>query len=210
MALANNYVQAIGQFDKFFSTIQEGQAPEKFTQKHLKDIGFASSSWRSAIPLLKALGFLTSDGTPTPRYHDYRDKSKAKRVMADALKDAYSDLFVLKARPEKNKDSDVIVGKFKSTFNTNNNLANLMANTFFALLGLADLDAVSGDGVAPPGADETGNGEEEAPPPPGTGGHGGEGGALGLHYNIQVHLPATKDIEVYNSIFKALKEHLIA
>ena len=30
----------------------------------------------------------------------------------------------------------------------------------------------------------------------------------GLHYNIQVHLPATKDIEVYNAIFKSLKEHL--
>lgn len=31
----------------------------------------------------------------------------------------------------------------------------------------------------------------------------------GLHYNIQIHLPATKDIEVYNAIFKSLKEQLI-
>jgi acetoin utilization deacetylase AcuC-like enzyme len=31
----------------------------------------------------------------------------------------------------------------------------------------------------------------------------------GLHYNIQIHLPATKDAEVYNAIFKSLKEHLI-
>jgi hypothetical protein len=31
----------------------------------------------------------------------------------------------------------------------------------------------------------------------------------GLHYNIQIHLPATKDIEVYNAIFKSVKEHLI-
>ena len=30
-----------------------------------------------------------------------------------------------------------------------------------------------------------------------------------LNYNIQVHLPATKDVEVYNAIFKSLKEHLI-
>ena len=29
-----------------------------------------------------------------------------------------------------------------------------------------------------------------------------------LHYNIQIHLPATKDTEVFNAIFKALKEHL--
>ncbi len=30
----------------------------------------------------------------------------------------------------------------------------------------------------------------------------------GLHYNIQIHLPATKDVEVYNAIFKALREHV--
>jgi hypothetical protein len=31
----------------------------------------------------------------------------------------------------------------------------------------------------------------------------------GLHYNIQIHLPATKDVEVYNAIFKSLKDHLL-
>ena len=30
-----------------------------------------------------------------------------------------------------------------------------------------------------------------------------------LRYNIEIHLPATKDIEVYNAIFKSLREHLI-
>jgi hypothetical protein len=30
-----------------------------------------------------------------------------------------------------------------------------------------------------------------------------------LHYNIQIHLPATKDVEVFNAIFKSLKEHLL-
>ena len=30
-----------------------------------------------------------------------------------------------------------------------------------------------------------------------------------LHYTIQVHLPATKDLEVYNAIFKSLKENLL-
>jgi hypothetical protein len=30
-----------------------------------------------------------------------------------------------------------------------------------------------------------------------------------LHYNIQIHLPATKDVEVFNVIFKSLKEHLL-
>ena len=34
-------------------------------------------------------------------------------------------------------------------------------------------------------------------------------GLSGLHYNIQIHLPATKDVEVFNAIFKSIKEHLV-
>ncbi|HET9768488.1 MAG TPA: hypothetical protein VFS60_16695, partial [Thermoanaerobaculia bacterium] len=29
-----------------------------------------------------------------------------------------------------------------------------------------------------------------------------------FHYNIQIHLPVTTDISVYNAIFKSLKENL--
>ena len=30
-----------------------------------------------------------------------------------------------------------------------------------------------------------------------------------MHYNIQIHLPETRDITVYDAIFKSLKEHLL-
>ena len=30
-----------------------------------------------------------------------------------------------------------------------------------------------------------------------------------FHYNIQIHLPATDDISVYNAIFKSLKDNLL-
>jgi hypothetical protein len=32
---------------------------------------------------------------------------------------------------------------------------------------------------------------------------------LKFHYNIQIHLPATSDVGVYNAIFKSLKENLL-
>jgi hypothetical protein len=34
-------------------------------------------------------------------------------------------------------------------------------------------------------------------------------GGPALHYNIQIHLPSTKDVEVFNAIFKSLREHLL-
>lgn len=208
MSLPSVYSQVYGQFQEFFSKLQEGQAPSNFTQQHLKDIGYASSNHRSLIPLLKAIGFLSSSGTPTERYHAYRDKSQARQVMGAALKDAYADLFVIKAHPT-DKDRALIEGKFKSTHNASDRTAELMAKTFLGLLKLADIDHSTPSAPAINNAAAQTSPENEgtrlAPiPAPGT-----RTGAPGLHYNIQIHLPATKDVEVYNAIFKSLKEHLI-
>lgn len=208
MALTNAYVQIYGQLKDVFQSISEGQAPEKFTRQHLKDIGFGGSNYRAVIPLLKAIGFLSEDGTPTKRYHDYRNQALARRVMAEALRDGYSDLFTIKSSPSPT-DRDLIEGKFKSTFNATPLTAKLMASTFFALLALADLseppvakkeEIVE---VPTPKIEKTEKTEKR------------EDGAVtlqnrtSLHYNIQIHLPATKDIEVFNAIFKAIKEHLL-
>jgi hypothetical protein len=99
----------------------------------LKDLGFKSSNHHALIPLLKGLGFLTAEGAPTPRYMAFLDKSRSKKILGEALKEKYSDIFTLKSQPTKN-DKDMISGKFKSTFNTSDNVAGLYASTFLALL----------------------------------------------------------------------------
>ena len=137
MPLTDTYVQVYGQLPDFFAKIQQGQAPDQFTRQHLVDLGFNSSNHRALIPLLKALGFLTPEGVPTPRYHEYRSKAQARKVMGEAIREAYRDLFVLKEHPT-DADRALLEGKFKSTHNTSDRVAQLMTATFFALLGLAD------------------------------------------------------------------------
>jgi hypothetical protein len=203
MALTNAYVQVYGQLSDFFQKISEAQAPSQFTQQYLKDLGFRSTNHRALIPLLKALGFLSADGVPTSRYHEYRNTAQSRRIMAEALREAYDDLFTIKAKPSE-ADKALIEGKFKSTYNVKDRLAKLMASTFFSLLALSDLEDV---GTHKPKIGKPSIEKEEKPrgeikevklvAPP------------GLHYNIQIHLPATKDIEVFNAIFKSLKEHLL-
>ena len=41
MALTASYVQVYGQFPQFFEALSKGQAPERFTVQHLKDLGFS-------------------------------------------------------------------------------------------------------------------------------------------------------------------------
>jgi hypothetical protein len=208
VALTEAYVQTPGVIPELFRQIRQGQAPSQFTVQHLKDLGYGSSNHRLFLPLLKALGFLTADGTPTARYSEYRDETQSRRVLADALKQAYADVFVLRSKPS-DADRALFEGKFKSTHNTSDRMAKLMASTFFALLPLADLDAnpkpadTGEQKTEVVERDEAGKGEDQ--------GQRGTGrrAATSLHYNIQIHLPATKDIEVYNSIFKSLREHLL-
>jgi hypothetical protein len=191
--------------------IIDGTAPAKFTVAHLKGIGFKSSNDQGVIPLLKDLGFLSADGTPTPRYHEYRDRSRSKAVLGQALRDAYEELFHIKEHPTK-ADREATEGRFKSVHNASDRVAELQASTFLALLDLADLTA----GPTPETKKKEKKEDEKEKVAIGTGGGSADKGTgppglpfSGLRYNIEVHLPATKDVEVYNAIFKSLKEHLL-
>ena len=202
MALASSYVIATNRIPEIFKKIRDGQAPDRFSNQLLKDWGLTSTNDRAFIPLLKSLGFLSSDGKPTPRYNEYRDHSRSKQVMGEALRDAYGDIFLIKEHPTP-ADKDAIEGKFKSFHNSSDNVAGLMTKTFLGLLNLADLSRKGATSSS--GKEAEKKTEVETPPPPS---ESALPGISGLHYNIQIHLPATKDIEVYNSIFKSLKEHL--
>lgn len=214
MALLNRYVLNHGQVGAFFERIREAQAPDKFSQQFLKDLGFTSSNFRAYIPLMKGLGFLAEDGSPKSSYMLLLDSTQWRYALARALKESYSDIFTLKAKPTK-ADKDAIQGKYKTTFNVNDLAAERAANTFLALLDLVGSEALEDSSSKPvveqdPGPVATEPPKELAQPPasqldlPIN-----AKSKIDLCYNIQIHLPPTKDIEVYNAIFKSLKEHFV-
>jgi Family of unknown function (DUF5343) len=195
---------------KFFEILRAGTAPSTFTRQFLKDLNFKSSNHLHFIPLLKGLGFLTSDGTPTERYKQFLDVTRWKQVLAEAVRESYSDIFVIKAKPT-NSDLQTISGKFKSTYNYSDTQADRAARTFLALLNLSDPETLYGPDKPPNSAEQI-EPAETIPPTPAVLQVNGTSvasnqvkPAVGLHYNIQIHLPATKDIEVYNNIFKSLR-----
>jgi hypothetical protein len=203
MALANAYLVSANRIQEFFKQIKDGQAPERLTQMLLRDWGFASTNDRAFIPLLKAIGFVSPEGKPTQRYNDYRDHSKSRVVLGEALKDAYSDLFLIKSNPSES-DRDAVKGKFKSYHNTSDHVAGLMTKTFYALLSMADINSSPALSISDSVAAENSRSNSQTTPNPTTARL-----ISGLHYNIQIHLPPTKDVEVYNAIFKALRTHLV-
>lgn len=208
MALPKAYTNNYGKIAGLLRLLREGTAPDTFNRSHLRDLGFKSSHDFTIIQVLKELGFLSADGKPTSRYMDYLDKSRHRSVLGQAVKEAYRDLFVIRASPQKS-DMGAIEGKFKSEFNSSDSVAKYRANTFFSLLSEADIDQKSVPKTDAGAKDQTEETEESGLTIPSSRMPVAGIGSTTFHYNIQIHLPPTKDVEVYNAIFKSLKEHLI-
>ncbi len=215
MALTNSYLVTTKNVDSFFNALTTAQAPDAFTQKFLESLEFKSSNDRLFIGILKALGMIDeASSAPTERYYKFLDQTESKKVLAEGIKEAYSDLFAVNIKANELTVSDV-----KNKLRTltqgkpSDNVLGWMANTFVALCGYADFavnpktkenlkqdkvvkveDVKEKTDINP----ETPTGEEE------TRLINSE-----LHYNIQIHLPESRDPAVYNAIFRSLKEHLV-
>jgi hypothetical protein len=67
------YTQAPGVFKKTLEGIITAGQPERFTSNFMDTVlGVTGGSARFVPPLLKKMGFLTSDGTPTDLYSSFR------------------------------------------------------------------------------------------------------------------------------------------
>jgi hypothetical protein len=144
------------------------------------------------------LGFVDTAAKPTTKWRDFKDKHKAPKVMADAVKTAYADLYSTYPDADK-KDDDTLQNYFATTSGVANSVARLMVRTFKNLCELADLEAVAEEeDVTTPTAPA---GEKAGEIPPGA-------KPVTLNINIQLQLPATEDATIYEALFSALKKNL--
>ncbi|GAA4240243.1 DUF5343 domain-containing protein [Actinomadura meridiana] len=207
--LTKRYLASTKNLGPILDRMVEGVAPDKFNAEHLKSIGFTSSNDRALIPVLKDLKFLTADGTPTVRYQEYRDRSRSKEVMGESLREAYGDIFRIREIPTP-ADRPAIEGLFKSKHNSSDRVAQLQAMTFMALLSKAVLASGRDRGREVEGDENSDRFREvsvETTQP--TLSTKSSVLTTELHYTIQIHLPATKDIEVFNAIFRSLRDNLL-
>jgi hypothetical protein len=61
-------------------------------------LGFTSTNDRLFIGILKDLGFLSRDGVPQPRYFEFLDRPRSKQILAEAIRETFSDLFAINIR----------------------------------------------------------------------------------------------------------------
>lgn len=209
------YVNAYGKIKSLFESVKKAAVPQRFTQEFLSTmLGFQSSSDRALPSLLKRLNFLDEANVPTHAYKDYREDSKSRMVMANQIRKAYADLFAANEYAYKlPKDKVIELIKRLTGAGEDDQRLDSAASTFIALVGLSDFETVESTPqkkieekkeILSPSSNQS---RKEFSQPVQQ--FPRQNQQLGFSYTINLNLPETTDIEVFNAIFKSLKEHIL-
>ena len=195
------YMISNNKIGPIIAKIQTAARPKKFTIEVLRTLGFTSTNDRAFIPLFKKLGFLQDDGTPSPLYDQLKDATSTKTILGVQIKSLYSELFAINTEIYTATDTEV-KGAISRVTGRDEDGVTRIYNTFKALCNLATFDVVQ---------EQVSSSEKDSEQPTNDSNdkHIELPRMNEFHYNIQIHLPATNDISVYNAIFKSLKENLL-
>lgn len=209
MSINPPYVSAPGNITKVLERIKEAATPERFTHDFLDTkLGLRGGSATPLIPFLKRIGLLNSDGKPTILYKRFRNPIEAGTAIAESIRIGYKDLYQINEYVHELK-SDKLKGVITQLtgLEHDSRVIQLIVSSFNSLKAFANFETP---------INET-NEEEKAQPKqittaeiiPKIEPKHNEALGMNLSYTINLNLPATSDISVFNSIFKSLREHLL-
>lgn len=206
------YMNAYGTIGRALKKIKTAQTPPRFTQDFLATkLDLSGGGARALIPFLKRTGFLGSDGVPTDRYKRFRNPGQSGKAAAEALREGYKSLYEVNEYIHDASDDDLMGVVVQVTgLEDDSPTTKCIASSFKALKDFAVFDGSEEDESTEEASKkiEGGKGEDNV-------GDKGDVGrmhltkGLGLSYTINLNLPATSDIKVFDSIFKSLREHLL-
>jgi len=199
------YVTSNGVISKILDKIKVAATPDRFTQDYLAtELGFGGGSARAFIPFAKRLGLIGSDGTPTELYKQFRSTIAAtsKAAMASAIKIGYADLYSRNEYVHSLSKADLEGLVIELTgLEKGNQAIRAIVGSYEAVKGYADF-------AAKPKETESKHSDAETPPPTNFQNQD-EDLKLNLSYTINIVLPKTDDVAVFNAIFRSLKENLM-
>ena len=197
------YTTSIGVFEGILKKLLTAERPDKFSADFVdKVLGYSGGSARAAIPIMKKLRLLDSSGSPTELYTSFRSDRTRGKAAYTALKNGFGEIFRRSEYAHKADDNDLkeIIAEVTG-LPSNDTIVKYILNTFNAVklyvrdstLQEENAGKEDADNVIP---DQNDMGRSSLP-------------GLGLSYHINIVLPETSDINVFNAIFKSLKSNLL-
>ena len=209
------YSTSVGTLENLLEKIKTASVPERVTQDFVSTkLAMKGGTAMACIPFLKKMGFVASDGTPTELYREFRNPKKSRLAVGRAFRKLYERLYEMNEYIHDAADQDILglivectggekdSGVTKYTLATLNMLRKIadFDNSEPAIID--DITHVRKSLIQPLTA-------AEAPSTPPTSDSQINEKKISLSYTINLNLPASKDVEVFNAIFKSLKEHIL-
>ncbi|MGJ3264547.1 MAG: DUF5343 domain-containing protein [Salinarimonas sp.] len=196
-----SYVNTPVLLKKVLDKIISAQQPDRITQSYMDTVWqFKGGSGGAVLSFLKKIGFLSPDGTPTDIYSKFRTDGGRSSAAKQALRKGFSDLFRQNEQidqADENTLTDLVIGL--TGRERSDQVVRAIVSTFKLIQAyITNVEAAEAE-TSPPQAEEK---SSET-------GRMHSAGRLGLQYNINVVLPETTNVEVFNAIFRSLRNNLI-
>ena len=200
------FINSTGLIGKIFERIQQAKVPPRYsTDFQATVLGFGSGSARPFIPFLKRLNFIQNDGTPTELYTRFRNADSSGAAMAEAMRIGFADIF------QKNEfANDLTDEKLKNLIvevtgkEPNDGSVTAIVSSFKACKQLADFEGVDASIKEPNETFDTSKSLVKYDPTRQKALHD-----VRIGYTININLPETTNVEVYNAIFSSIKQKLL-
>ncbi|MGK8236235.1 DUF5343 domain-containing protein [Roseovarius sp. MS2] len=204
------YIASPGNIQRALDGIIQAPVPDRVSQDFVKSIlKITGSSGDQVTSFLKKIGFADPSGSATDIYRKFRNSASRGTAAAQALKHGYAELYKHSEYVHTMDDNEIeglIVQVTGSAANARN--VKLTLNCFKNLRVYADFN--SGEAKLPDFQDKKENTDRQEPISSKRIHREAQGSfGLNLGYTININLPTTTDQEVFNAIFKSIKQNLL-
>lgn len=202
------YVSSPGNVAKALTGIKAAATPTSVSQDFVKTIlKIPSGPGNQMTSYLRKIGFVGPDGAPSEIYKKFRNTATEGQAASEALRIGYKALYVrneyMHELPDDKLRGLIIeeTGEEKGSRVVNLIVSCIKGLKKYAKAGTA-LEEKADKPLVPAKQDT-----DETRPPRLDGLQRTVG--MNLSYTINLNLPATSDVAVFNAIFKSLKENLL-
>lgn len=204
------YIASPGNIDKALNTIKSAAVPERISQDFVKTIlKITGGSGTQMTSFLKKLGLTNADGSPNDLYKKFRNPASSGAAIAAAIRHAYAPLYIRNEYMHELNDAELLGLVVEETGDAHDSSAvKLTISCIKHLKAFASFNSEPSHEQIPIKqiANEPPRPENSVP----NNRRSEKTFGLNLGYTINLNLPATSDPEVFDAIFKSLKEHLLS
>lgn len=197
------YTSSIGPLKKALEKLIESERPPRFTRDFMSTVlGVSGGAANPVIPILKKVGLISDNGEPADLYAQFQSSSSRPEAALSALRRGFGEIFKRNQyahKADKSKITDLV--REVTGLPANDRIIGYIYNTFSAFQNYAK----GADEEASVGTVEQDFAISQQPVvyPTQT------GTDLQLSYQINIVLPESTNPDVFNTIFKSLRDNLL-